>query len=630
MTYNVNNLKEHLIKIIGPNIISSSLKNPNKKDEILLNKDLLLNYFTDNKIKVYAEKHWISLNNLSIDKFIDFLINHANSNNTRGKYHEYMDFHPSLFNLNVDRGIPDYDSMTDLTIKNKIKNNRVEYIPCFWIVNKIRNHTFLSKFLDLTLPKFQHVLSTVDNRFYDIYFEKLKIIIEVQEDASHHLENNNDILKDSLAICRDNFILYFKIQTYKEKHINYLNEFWNELYEHILASLFEKQDIREKYVIYKFIELCKHKIDDLNICLKTYKKINNQNKIISTQNEIKLIKGIIKTDPDNIITTIFKWKDSSQKNKYCITLEDVFLIIGKEYTDENINFYLQRYPYTEKNDDEDYYLTWETMMTLISISDINIAEKHKIIYYLVSVQEIYEDICSKIIYDGNERRKAINLDIVQNHIKDQLEKNYKNKLSSLEKENGILKEEHKLLQNKIKKTVSASEKCLNKITKTNKNKTDIESLVQELKSINQKYSQDYLTVNLEDIGESIFIEIPDFPILYSRHSYHQITFCQFDAICNDWNIPKLTRSLFIERLFGCKNTNPHVLNYLQVNKYQQKTKNDNEELDDDISSEESDDDRELDDDSEILIETKTNLVAKSETISKSKPKSKKSNLDHFL
>ena len=31
MTYNIINLKEHLIKIIGPNIISSSLKNPNKK-----------------------------------------------------------------------------------------------------------------------------------------------------------------------------------------------------------------------------------------------------------------------------------------------------------------------------------------------------------------------------------------------------------------------------------------------------------------------------------------------------------------------------------------------------------------------------------------------------------------------
>ena len=34
---------------------------------------------------------------------------------------------------------------------------------------------------------------------------------------------------------------------------------------------------------------------------------------------------------------------------------------------------------------------------------------------------------TKIIYDGSERRKAINLDIVQSHIKDQLEKTYKNK-----------------------------------------------------------------------------------------------------------------------------------------------------------------------------------------------------------
>ncbi len=83
MIYNVTNLCNHMIKIMGVNIISSSYSNPNKKDEILIDLSTLLNNFTDNKIHNYASTNWSGQKTISIDKFIDFLVNHVNGNETQ-------------------------------------------------------------------------------------------------------------------------------------------------------------------------------------------------------------------------------------------------------------------------------------------------------------------------------------------------------------------------------------------------------------------------------------------------------------------------------------------------------------------------------------------------------------------
>jgi hypothetical protein len=291
--YNINGLKNYMIKRLGSDIICNSIRNPNKNDDIIINKNILLDYFTDNKIKEHAKKeNWGS--EIPLKKFIDFLVDHANGIGTRSKYHEYMEFHPSLFGLSVDRGIPNYDDIVSLELRNKIKYKRDEYIPCFWLVHKIRNHIFLKNFLDFTQPEFQKVLSDNDDRIYDIVFDKLGIIIEVQEDASHHFNSKNDELKESLAICRDNYIMYFKIKSYKENHIKYLDEFWNILYDHILASIFRESTIRKKYVIYRFKEKCLQEKNKCELEKKGYK--SNETKYKSISNRINMLSNILSTN----------------------------------------------------------------------------------------------------------------------------------------------------------------------------------------------------------------------------------------------------------------------------------------------------------------------------------------------
>ena len=560
-TYNINGLKQFMVQLLGSNIVINNNRHPNKNDDLIINRDILLDHFTDNKIHDYAKKEkWT--NDIPLQKFIDFLVNHAGSKQgSRSKYHEYMEFHPSLFNLDIDRGIPNYSKILMIDLKNKIIPSREEYLPCFWIVHKIRNHNFLNNYLDLVLPKFQKLLSLDDARFYDIVFDKLGIVIEVQEDTDHHDQSENDLLKESLALCRDNYIMYFKMRLYRERHGQYLIEFWNTLYNHILASLFtyekvknNEEKIRKNYVIYRFKEMCIDEMTQLENERKGHCKTDIKYKSIT--NRINMLSIITRENDDDSTTIekVFNWKKKSieNKNKYCIKLCDVLFMINEDVDDNVIiDKYKIKYTYFEQNNDDNVYVTWETMMMLLCTEDLSVSAKAIMMYYLINTENVYNEICNNIIIDASERKKSCNIELVENHIKLKSESKHQRDIEKYKTENNEL-----LAENKIHR------KIIRNLSKSINDHDKLKKIISKFDNTNI----DYVTINLSDHNQSIFVEFPNFPIRYSIHQEHYITNEEFNGYCDVVGIKQTYRNEFINQLFTCKNNCHGILSHLIIKK----------------------------------------------------------------
>jgi hypothetical protein len=574
---NINGFVDYLKEIHYPNkIIISSSNNPNKIDEILIDKNVLLSKFSDNKIK----NHWTS-DKISLDNFIDFLVNHSNEKtNTKGKYHEYMDYHKVLYNLfdktNKRQIFPDYSLLTDINIRTKIEPKRVEYYMAYWIMEKIKSDPYIGEFYNIINPSFQKYLSENDQRFYDIVFDSLNIVIEIQEDSSNHLDNSNDILKESLAKFRGKRIYYCKIAGYKDRHELYLLEFWKDLYNGILAGLFSNSNCRRKYVLLRFKQLLNEEYKKYNNELKIYSKVLQYNeKCECIKRQMQKIKDTIKNSNDKAIMEIFKWKDISDKSistgrtRYTIPIQEIARMILGENKLEDLIIDLKKNYYCYEYDDE-MYLDWETMMKIVTVSNA-VSNNHKdyLMTYLLYVQRIYEEMFELKEEDTSIRKKnddtiAI---ISEKHIEDKIESKHKPRIKDLE--NKCLSMEIELDEYKkgVQRLLKLTDQLHNCIYSKASNKKEVklkqeaELIINGLKEKYENFKNEILTVN-KTIGESIFYEIPEFPIIYTGIPEHSIKFAEFEAICNSYNISKRIRDSVIDRLFCCKSSKPSVISYI--------------------------------------------------------------------
>ena len=148
---------------------------------------------------------------------------------------------------------------------------------------------------------------------------------------------------------------------YKKYHNLYLSEFWNRLYDHILASLFmyekvnnNEEKIRKKYVIYRFREMCLNEMTQLENEKSGYSTKDIKYKSII--NRISMLKKITITDDNNTtIEKVFNWKKRSieEKKQYCIKLDNILNMLNEDIDDEEtINKYKLNYPYFEQNNDD--------------------------------------------------------------------------------------------------------------------------------------------------------------------------------------------------------------------------------------------------------------------------------------
>jgi anaerobic ribonucleoside-triphosphate reductase len=124
-------------------------------------------------------------NYIDIESLAKFLSTEANTKSTRGKYHELLDMILALYQIPIENDLPKFEVLDAKTFE-QIYPKRVEYLICYWILHKISEDKFLSKYKffddkNLTVPLFQKLISTKDDRFYDVVFENLNIVLEIQE-----------------------------------------------------------------------------------------------------------------------------------------------------------------------------------------------------------------------------------------------------------------------------------------------------------------------------------------------------------------------------------------------------------------------------------------------------------------
>jgi hypothetical protein len=88
-------------------------------------------------------------------------------------------------------------------------------------------HPFLKQFLHLLGITYQQPIRKKDNKYYDLLFDKIDIVLEVQENADNHDDKDSDYTKEALVLLRDKRIYYFHIKLFQENNYQYLNDFWH-------------------------------------------------------------------------------------------------------------------------------------------------------------------------------------------------------------------------------------------------------------------------------------------------------------------------------------------------------------------------------------------------------------------
>ena len=309
----IRKLAELLRKKFGQNVVSNPSTNPHKSHNYKINIKILCDGLQDTKIKNWSQKHWNDKNAIKTDEFIGFIEKEINNNNTKGFYQEYMDFIHAFYDVPIVNLIPQYNKVKD-DIKERIMPKRKEYFYAWWIGQKIKTDVFFkqlnqeikSKYLE---PTYQESIRKGDNRFYDILFRALGIIIEIQEDSKSHDECLNDLTKEGLCTLRGFRIKYFKLQEVDSRNLDYLEEFWNGnnfadetenfltkeygLKDMILQGLFSicehnsRELIYKEYITHNYIQYQKIKYYDLEKNIKYYTDNKKQlkDKLYKQRNE---------------------------------------------------------------------------------------------------------------------------------------------------------------------------------------------------------------------------------------------------------------------------------------------------------------------------------------------------------
>ena len=585
LNYNLDSFKRYLINTYTKNIIKYSEFNPNKNNQLLINTKLI-NNISDNKFNTFIKKS----ETIPIENFIKFLLEESNTNNTKGKYHELMDMINSLYDISVQNELPDYSKLNTET-KNLIFPKRIEYLISWWIIYKIKNDKFLNKYLyldnnKLTYPSFQKIISETDDRYYDIVFENLDIIVEIQEDNSAHLNNFNDTLKESLVKIRSKRIVYFKINDYNSYNYKYLSDFWNNLLKPMLlqSCLNYSSVIRQDYCIYSF------RLNMLNEYNKISKDLNNniniKNKNLSSPYFKKMIKRqeylkpFIMTTDKSLILLIFSWKEKSHNsdNKYVISTDEIFNIVNYSTIDEFDNFITNNCDHIIN--ENRVYIKWNTLITILIMDEnFDYVDKLRILDYITNIQDIYEDIIDKIKIHNEDRLKiTINMqNLVETHIINKQKEYYEPYINQYKQKNDTITHELNLVYKKMNNCSNKIKTLVKLISSKAKNKRETELLnvidteLKQLDDMYKSYKENEITIQ-KIVNSSIIKEIKEFPIVFTNNSDDYMEYSEFEAICNNYGLTKKQIKNILSNLIPNNNCIPMVVPLI-INNNNNKNKN---------------------------------------------------------
>lgn len=529
------------LKTLDQHIVKSSINNPDKNPYDALNKEKLLNIYNDNNFNEYTSKNkWGE--NIKINEFINYVLSINSSKTPRGKYHIFMDCIIKYYNLPIINGMPEFDSIP-IDIQKKIIPARVEYTIAWYIINRLREHPFIKNYInDEAKITFQERIDPDDNRFYDILFRKLHIVIEIQEDSINHTENDNDDLKKALVLARSWTIKYFKVKMYVDEQFDYLENFSIEIEKSIIDSLLNINiNIRDEYIKFAFIQYLEQRQTYLSNTYNT--------------NEIKVTKRILENMNSNIITKIFllKQKCNSSYDKNIISIDEIIELIS-ELNSSSKNIYsdiLSTDIMIHKRDG--IYTNFGDLIRIIMLLDSDQIMKDTLIIYLTQISNIYEDIICRIKTHLDNRLDIINdmYGKTISHTKKKLEIKYLSKIEQLEKILIFEQTQNNINNKQRKKNNTFATKLLKIIS----NPIDdiellkIKSIINEIIDLNgnyNRYKSNDLTI-IKHENESILEEIIDFPIIYSKDKNSRIEYNMLKIICKEYGIKMQIIKLICER-----------------------------------------------------------------------------------
>jgi len=618
---NVDKLILYLTKKYGSDIIIKSENVSDKNTTIYINKDKMfdITYKTFFEIKSSYNENYITL-----DQLISFLVNNnnggANTSATCGKYHEFMQMVFELCNVTIKDDMPNYENI-DPQLKQIIIPSRDEYIICWWIINKISNDLFIKNFLfinkkNISWAIFQY---NYDGKFYDVSFDYLGIIIEIQEDKIAHQNNPNDKLKETIIKFNGKRIKYFKLQEYRKKTFDYLDDFWNNTLKKsiIEALLYKEYDARKLFCSNRFIEICNDEMQLINNEVrKLYDQINlvDQDKKIRKSKILRFnnlkekstrLKAYINRVDTSLINKLFEWKNESEKmnNQYIINVEDICVFFNYDSTSINklINIIYTNGILFIINNDE-YYISWKSLVELLKLKDI--FDDQLIIkqldHYLLNIERIYEEIIINIkihtteIINNNADYNESYIKYIKHKIEDPLIKQI-NKLSS---ENLNFQYEIKMVCSQIKKLTKLSIKqntlCetltidIKQQQESKQTQKQTQKQKQESKQTQKQTQKQIQQVkDLRDIRESLFLlkkyhnnnvgniitvqkiagksiikEIPEFPIIYTGKIEHKMLNNNFIGICRAYLISISNQKKIYQELYNDSNIDTSIINIL--------------------------------------------------------------------
>jgi hypothetical protein len=559
---------------LHPALVKTADSHPDKNGFISFKKDILLELINDKALNSYADAMWDDMEYIRMKDFVNYMTNNANTKNTKGMYHKYIDFIINYYDVPVVKGMPMFDLVTDNELKKKITPLRLEYTIVWYILNRLRNHSFIKRYI-MTYAKatFQEPVGYNDNRFYDILFELLYIIIEAHEDSGNHDRNYNDMVKESLARDRTFNILYFKMQKYNEDQVRYLDEFCTHLENSIVSALLNiNRDIREDYIMHCFVEGLTNKKQKIMSAIIDMCNGNpdagNTKLVKGWLSEVKNINRILGNVDSRMVKKIFGFKSSAS-----IHVDDIVQLVS------DISNYNNASDISNIKEEvtgsgilvlkgECLYATWGDMVRIIISLDVDEMVKDTLLVYVTNVSDIYEDVIVKIQTHLNER-----LETTKNmtkmtflHMDQQFKKQYEPVIRKLEKEKSVFEEQLANISKKMIRTVQLADNLDKSIRSKIANKKErdwmgeMDAIRQELRDMNEKNKINNLTLSRVS-GQSIFEELPNFPIIYSRSG--QVYGSVFEAICNEWDIPvrvrtKVYKSFCLPHTTGKMNIIPFI------------------------------------------------------------------------
>lgn len=461
--FNINNITEEF------NDFKTKLKKEMKNGKILKTKfdSILPKYLkTDAKMTLLKNIKKEYLNEKDIIKFL--------KKQTMGK--DFMNFDILLEWLDIKTNASHFPIFNNDLKFTEIKK---EALYIWWIINILKNNTFIKKYWHYITGELQRSLdveiSGNNSRKYDLCFIKIGVLIEIDEEGHGTITITNDLLKDSLARMNGSALL--RLNTKSICHINSKDEyientenmvlFSDILINVVMGSLMRFEDIRKERLKDLFeddiildMEEIAHKINQKKILMSSLDSTSSEyeyhkKRLDGLKTALNKKRTIFRSFKGDLAMQLFDLKRRTETSKSkIINIDEVYEVfsISKDDADKRTTLY----EFIEDNglfDDNDC-ISWENLSFVIfEFEDeevIDISSRKILAEYYRKVEKNYEIIVKDII--TYYKQCIPNIETYKNyieHVEEYLFDKLKKENENLKQENSLLKIERDDYKNKF-------------------------------------------------------------------------------------------------------------------------------------------------------------------------------------